>query len=124
MGLSSKQIETQSWAAFNQWREDWIRNTKLNKNHIKQSLYGTLKGIGKNKTLVIIDHGPSLGKHWDIIKERRQEFHIICVDKAFKPLMDRGIIPDYVTLCDANVNFEKYCKDLDTSKSILISNIA
>lgn len=124
MGLTQEKIEQQSWAAYNQWRNDWIKNTKLNKKHITKSLYGTLENIGKNKTLLVIANGPSLGRYWDLIKKRRQEFHIICVDKSFKPLMEHGITPDYVTLCDANVSFEKYCKGIETKNTILISNIA
>lgn len=124
MAMTNDHIVKQSWAAYSQWRDDWIKNTKLNKYHIKQSLYNTLGNIGRNKTLVVVAYGPSLEKQFDLLKERRSEFHIICVDKAFKSLVNRGIYPDYVTLCDANVSFEKYCEGVDTSKSILISNIA
>lgn len=123
MGLSQQEIEKQSWAAFNQWKRDWLNNTKHNKDFIKTSLYGDLRGIGRGKSLIICANGPSLAKHFKILKDNRSLFHISCVDKAFKPLMDNGIKPDYVCLADANVSYEKHCKGLDTENVALLSNV-
>lgn len=122
--LTNEEIQRQSWAAYNQWRSDWIANTKHNKNYIKRSIYKELEGMGRGKNLIIVANGPSLGKHWDLIKQYRQYFHIACVDKAFKPLMEHGIVPNFVCLCDANVDYKKYCEGLDTSQTFLLSNIA
>lgn len=121
--LTNEQIKKQSLNAFNQWKSDWIANTKANKPYIKGSIYQNLTGIGKGKLLLALANGPSLDRDIEIIKKYRKYFDIICVDKTFKYLMDHGIKPNYVCLCDANVNFEKYCNGLDTKDTILLSNM-
>lgn len=123
MSITDQEIKKQSLAAFGQWRRDWISNAKLNKPYLKQSFFRTLGNVGKDKVLFIVANGPSLSQHWNVIKENQHRSHVLCVDKAFRPLMEHGIVPTYVVLCDANVNYEKYCAGLDTSKTVLLSNM-
>ena len=123
MGISIDHIKKQSLAAFGQWRKDWIKNSKHNKQYITASMYGSLRGIGYGKKLLLAANGPSLGRDFKLIKKYRNLFHIAAVDKAFKPLMNKGIKPDYVVLCDANIPFDKYCDGLDTEGIVLLSNV-
>lgn len=51
----------------------------------------------KGKTCVCVAAGPSLNAHWDTLKKIQGKVPIIAVDTVIKPMIDRGIAPDFVT---------------------------
>lgn len=118
----------------------WIDNLHKNvesgmlKKH--KMLVDDCVGLGKNKAVVGVGSGPSFNKNcydlqyflnkdgisnWD---ERR--YITICSNHQFKPLLNMGIIPDFVLLVDASdVVYEQLTKDIPEhgKSSILIAGL-
>ena len=80
------------------------------------------KGIGKK--VIIVSMGNSFEDQVDIIKQNQGKVDILAVDKAFVPLMERGIKPDYVLEADAQVSYQCYCEPFvkETKDIVLIAN--
>jgi len=125
--MSEKEVLNQSKSAYNQWAEVWrshaIENGK--KYRADGNSQRDLLHQGVGKTLLCVATSPSIEKQVDVIKKYRDEVDILCVDKSYKFLMDNGIKPDYVILCDAKVNYEEWCKPYidDTEDVILFMNV-
>jgi hypothetical protein len=128
MGLSKDEVLQQSKVAFEQWGEVWEKNCKANAKVFKdrgiphQKLY--FSGMGK--TILCIAGGSSLEKQIETVKKyRKDNTDIICVDKVLGKLLDNGIKPTYVVICDAKISYEDYMekwKD-QTEGLTLLSNI-
>jgi hypothetical protein len=128
MGLSNEEVLAQSKAAFSQWEDTWRKHSKINGNinrekgiPMKDLLFS---GIGKQ--LVCVALGSSLEKEIETLKKyNRDTTDIICVDKAMGALIDNGIKPDYVLICDAGIDYDKWCKPyIDDTKDItLLANV-
>lgn len=121
--LTSDEVQQQSMNAWKQWRIQWIKNAKINKN-LKTDSFSNLLGIGKGKKLLQIANGYSLALNLDEIKKHINDYDIYCCDKTFGYLIKNGIYPKYCHVADANVKFDEWGKGFDSSKTILISNIA
>jgi len=91
----------------------WTDNLERNKRYWRKNrkLLDTL-GIGKNKCVIGIGSGMSFNKNKDTLKQILNEdgvkdwpdrrYITIAANHQFKPLMDMGIIPDFVLLVDAS----------------------
>ncbi|MCJ8346209.1 DUF115 domain-containing protein, partial [bacterium] len=71
---------------------------------------------------IIIGAGPSLSKHFDLLRKIRQEnlAILITVDTAYPILKDQGIDPHFVCTADPNPGNFIHFKDTDYSKTTLI----
>ena len=68
----------------------------------------SLRNRFHNKPAVIVAAGPSLDQSMPILKEVQGHCVLISVDSAVTPLINAGIMPDFVTTLDCqDVNFEK-----------------
>lgn len=125
--MKYEEIVEQSKAAQNQWGKQWLHNSTENGKLYKKN--GTTQkdvlnhGIGR--TLVCAAMGQSLEESIDVMKEHRANFDLACVDKAFGPLMDHGIKPDFVVIADANVSWADWGeRHADATDDItLIANV-
>ena len=127
MTLSPAEVEEQSKNAYAQWKNTWAahatKNGKLfhkNGTSHQDALY-----CGVGKRLLIVATGPSLEAEMENIKKYRDEVDIMCVDKSYHMLVEHGVIPDFVVICDAGISYDKYCKPyLEQTKDVtLLSNI-
>ena len=59
-----------------------------------------LKDKYKNKPVILVASGPSLSKNIDQLLSVKGKALIIACDSAVVPLINRGIIPDYITTVD------------------------
>jgi len=116
--LTYKDTKNQSLAVFGQFGEKvWIPNAKENaKLDHKDS--NTLQNMGLGKILVIVAMGASLEDHIDTIKKYRGRFDLMCCDKAFVPLMEHGVKPDMVMICDANIPARHFETHVHATKDI------
>jgi hypothetical protein len=98
----------QSTRAFNRWKRIWDKNAKENASRWQDN--EPLRGKGARRQAIVFSFGPSLERNIREVKSNNMhyDYDIICVDKALKSLVEGGIVPDYVMLCDAQVSFEKY----------------
>ena len=124
MGLDSKQVVKQSREAFSRWKMMWDRNADT----VKGKKTGDIEELfnkGAGQGIVLCAFGPSLEARLPELKAALKDnpkLKVACVDKAFGPLMDRGVVPDYVMVQDARVP-EKYFEGRDTTKTTLIANV-
>lgn len=106
--LGKEEIMIQSEKAFDRWKEIWHYNAKINAMHFRQE--ENVVNTGNSKQVLIFSFGPSLQKNINEVKEKGLQYDcdIICIDKALNTLLDNNIIPKYVVISDAQVNFEQY----------------
>ena len=82
-----------------------------------------LKGLGRNKAVIGIGAGQSFHKNKNVLKSyvvpdgikpwHNREFITIASNHQFKPLLDMGIVPDFVLLVDASdVVMDQLNKDI------------
>lgn len=124
MSVSDDQIRRQSETAYKQWCEQWREHAKIH-SRFKQKSLDDFSNIGIGRAVLAIANGYSFEENIDTIKKYQDQVDIICVDKCLKSLLDNGIKPTYVILCDANVSYETYLKPVENELEdiILFSNV-
>src|SRR3990167_4061002 len=107
--INYNDVKKQSNAVFGQFGHSrWIPFAKQNANHPNRRDPLSLANSGIGKVLLSVGYGASLEDHIETIKKYRDRIDIVCPDKAFKPLIERGIKPDFVMLCDCNIQWPKW----------------
>ena len=104
---------------------DWVENLKINAPLWKE--HGNvkdLKGLGENKAVIGVGAGPSFNINKELFREvvttdglndwEDKDFITIASNHQFKPLLEMGVIPDYVLLVDAGTKgvYEQLCEDI------------
>lgn len=122
--MDRQEVLKQSQRAYEQWHSLWVHNSTIAKSLSKIPM-SMLRNQGIGKQLIIVSMGGSFEKQVDIINKYQDKVDILAVDKAFVPLMERGIRPDYVLVADAQVSFACYCEPFinQTHDIILLSNV-
>ena len=118
----------------------WSENIRINIKNRLWKKYGSIKkdciGLGKNKALVAVGAGQSFNKNKHILKELSdfdgvkswpdRDFIIVASNHQFKPLLEMGIIPDFIIVVDASdVMMDQLNKDIPSSgqNSILFASL-
>lgn len=109
MGLSSNEIILQSKTAYNQWCKQWRDHCKQHKEMGIETDFMDFSNTGVGKVLLLCGNGYSLEEEFETIKKYRDNIDIMVCDKSLGHFIERGIRPDYAVVCDANVDYEKYC---------------
>lgn len=128
MNLTNEEIQKHSLIAFKTWKQLWINNCKANKDKIVTSQRQIL-GRFKDKPAVLFAYGPSFEENIEYLKSQnfpRDSYIIGCVDKAYRPLCERGIVADFVLLADASVDPKQWLHGVDPAnikKTMLFSNV-
>jgi len=68
-------------------------------------LFGTALG----RDIYVIGTGPTLEQHYErlaVIREKAGRALFICVDTAYRPLREHGIVPDLVVSIDQRIGFQ------------------
>jgi hypothetical protein len=123
--MQREEVLLQSQRAYDQWKSLWQYNSSTVKNSPNKVPMSALRNQGLGKQLVIVSMGGSFEKQVDVLKKYQHLVDIMAVDKAFVPLMERGIRPDFVLIADAQTSFPCYLEPfLKESKDIiLLSNV-
>jgi len=130
MSMTLEEVNRHSNMALEAWRDLWTENCLKNKDKVVNS-HKDFLNIYRDKTIVLFSYGPSFE---DNVREvlasdvmtNRDNYKIGCVDKAFRPLSERGIQVDFVLVADGSVSAEKWLdgvEDKYIKNSMLISNI-
>ena len=117
------------------WENNIKENVKKKYWRRKRSVF-RLDALGLNKAVIAVGAGPSFNKNKHILKqvydnEQRLDFEernfiIIASNHQYKPLLELGIIPDYVMLADASdVVVPQLCEDVPNSgqSTILLAGL-
>jgi len=122
--MNTDQIISQSKNAYKQWCDQWRANAK---KHSKCDMkpFEDFRNIGIGKAILCVANGFSLEENIEIIKKYKDNVDIIACDKTLGHLLDHGIKPTYLMVCDANVNYEKYLKPWENQlqDTILLQNV-
>jgi hypothetical protein len=105
------------------WVDNLVKNvnSKLWKRH--GSMAKDCVGIGKNKAIIGVGAGQSFNINKNVLKKlvaadgvkswRDRNFIIVASNHQFKPLLNMGIIPDFVVVADgSNVVMDQLTKDI------------
>lgn len=125
--MKYKEVEEQSKLAFNVWKNLWIKNITENDKRIETKL-SEISNKYTDKKIVIFAYGPSFLENVKSFKESELYGNsiIMCVDKAFRPLTQNGIQPDFCLIADGQVDSKKWLdgvEDKYIKNSKLISNV-
>lgn len=83
-----------------------IKNVKYVYEHYSMNaLYGTLS---ENIPVIVVAAGPSLDKNIELLAEAKGKACIIACDTALKPLLRRGIVPDFFVVVDPRKPLELF----------------
>jgi hypothetical protein len=108
------------------WIENMEANAHLWKKHPNLRTIAQ-DHIGKNKAVIGVGAGPSFNKNKDVFKQfvnadgvqdwEDRCFLTISSNHQFKPLLNMGVIPDFVLLVDAGTKgvYEQLCVDIPES---------
>jgi len=92
--------------------EGWSENIRKNKKYFRKhgSVAKDLIGIGKNRAVIAVGAGPSFKKNAEVLRRtieidgmRKWEdrhYVVVASNHQFKPLLNMGIIPDFVMSVD------------------------
>lgn len=105
--IDSNAIREQSKAAYKQWAEQWREHCKENAK-VKTGSFDEYMNIGVGKAVLCVANGYTFEENIETIKKYQGQVDIMACDKTLGNLLDHGITPTYVVICDANVNYEKY----------------
>jgi hypothetical protein len=108
--------------------KEWIDNIRENHKNKMWKKHGSFRkylGIGKNKAVIGIGSGPSLKKNISVLerlyKEHRDEFIFCSPNHQYKPLLKRGIVPDFVFLTDsADTLYPQLCEGVPKNDCVLL----
>jgi len=87
--------------------------------------YGDLKdllGRWKAKTAIAVSFGPSLRNNIDELIRVKDKYKIIAVDRGYRWLDEKGIVPDVVCTCDVNISAQ-HIPDVVNENTILIAHV-
>lgn len=107
--MNDKMIRAQSEAAYKQWAPQWRKQAKDNSIHEMKSIH-ELENSGLGKAVLCVANGFSFEENIETIKRNQHNIDIFACDKTMGNLLDNGITPKFVMMCDANVDYEKYMK--------------
>jgi len=104
----------------------WKRNLRKNCDGLFQkhsTINADLKGIGFNKATIAIGAGASFNKNKNVLREvyfannelpfELQPFLFVASNHMYKPLLDMGITPHFVMLCEgSDVVYDQLCRNI------------
>lgn len=77
--------------------KEWLGTNLENIHRVtRHPMAAFLEGRGAGVPVVIVGAGPSLDRHLDLLKRYEGKAVLLSVDAALKPLLRRGITPDFV----------------------------
>ena len=118
----------------------WMDNLEKNIKNKHWKKHGSIKkdcvDIGKNKALVAVGAGKSFQKNGHILKKlhdldgvkswQDRDFIIVASNHMYKPLLNMGIIPDFVIVVDASdIMMQQLNEDIPSSgqNSVLLTGL-
>jgi len=123
-------IKTVNDSTANHFIEEWSNNIKKNKRFWrKHKKLRDLTGLGRGKAVIGIGAGGSFNKNKDVLKHFvtsgvGKSFITIAANHQLKPLLEMGVVPDYVLLVDSSdVVMDQLTKDIpeEASRTQLIT---
>ncbi|MBS3927779.1 MAG: DUF115 domain-containing protein [Sphingomonadales bacterium] len=96
--------------------DSWLANVTANRPHFLTP-NPPLLGL----TAFVVAAGPSLRKNVKALKTIGRMGVIVCVDAAYRYLVEQGVTPDYCATIDADTRMVTMIEGVDTSKTTLVA---
>ena len=106
--MDAEKIRQQSKAAYAQWHVQWAEHAKIHSKFKMKNLQD-LENSGIGRAVLCVANGYTFEENLETIKKYQHNVDILCCDKTLAHLIENGITPTYCLVCDANVDFDKYC---------------
>lgn len=122
--MTPKEIKEQTLQAYKQHSALWTKHASEHAK-FKMKSFDELNLVGVGRACVLVANGYSFEEQLPILKKHHKNVDIMACDKTLGHLLDNGIKPTYVVVCDARVNYQKYMepwKD-QLKDSILFMNV-
>lgn len=122
--MNEQMIRSQSEAAYKQWAPQWRDHAKQNSKYFMKSLED-FEMTGTGRAVLCVANGFSFEENIETIKKHKNNIDILACDKTLGHLLDNGIKPKFVMMCDANVDYDKYMKPWadQLQDTILLANV-
>ncbi|MBI5233713.1 MAG: motility associated factor glycosyltransferase family protein [Deltaproteobacteria bacterium] len=105
-------------------RRDWIKNYFANIPSMRACQpIDIFKNRYKHVPLVIVGAGPSLEKNVHLLKDMKGRALILASVSAYKPLLLRGISPDFV-IASEKVDLPEYFTEDDTNIRLILGEVS
>lgn len=105
--MDSSKIRLQSEAAYKQWAVQWREHCERH-SKFKMKPLTDFEFTGIGRSVLCVANGYSFEENIETIKKYQHNVDILCCDKTLGHLLDNGIKPTYIVVCDANVDYERY----------------
>lgn len=92
--------------------EDICRNARLAIQNTGAQAYFRKRKELKSRTIVSVAAGPSTEEHWDQIAKLQKKVPIVTCDVMLRPMLERGIVPDFVTALERCIEVAQYFEDV------------
>lgn len=122
--MNDQMIRMQSEAAYGQWAKQWRRHAQEHSVFPMKSIYD-FENSGVGRAVLCVANGYTFEENIETIKKNKDNVDIFACDKTMGHLFDNGIVPKFVMMCDANVDYSRYMekwKD-QLQETILIANV-
>ncbi len=99
-----------NWNTLRYFEEDSVYNIVQNYKYLNNHYsWNSLKNIlPENVPVIVVAAGPSLDKNIEQLKEAEGKACVIACDTALKPLLRRGIMPDFFIVVDPRKPLELF----------------
>lgn len=105
--IKAERIRQQSEAAIKQWGPQWSEHCVKHFSFKKKPM-ADFENIGIGRAVLCVANGYSFEENIETIKKYKDNVDILACDKTMGHLLEHGIVPTYVIVCDANVDYKKY----------------
>jgi len=105
-------------------RKLWNNNIGFNLGYIRRKGVKSLRELAKTQpsgSVVVVGAGPSIWSHNHLDTLKAYKGTIVCCDRMLKPLLEKGVVPNYVATVDGseliipfykNKLFKEHVKDV------------
>jgi hypothetical protein len=101
-----REVKSATQLRFNQV---WQRNFQANRNAVERNPgVIALKNKFRGLPCIVVGAGPSLDKNIRFLHRAQKKAVIISCDAALKPLMEHGIVPDFVVCLDPQEEISRF----------------
>ena len=107
MKMDESAVRQQSLSALKQWDKQWTEQAATHAKYKMKSME-QFRNYGIGKACLIVANGYSFEENIETIKKHQDNVDILACDKTMAHCINNGVTPDFVLVCDANVNYEKY----------------
>jgi len=83
-----------------------------------------LREIYKGRPGIVVSAGPSLRKNIDRLRDARGKAVLIACDVVLKPLLEKGIVPDFTTIVDFQGQTKKFFETLPEKVDTRLLSVA